>query len=255
MCRLAAYAGPAIPIQDIVSVPAHSLLQQSLAAKETAFTVNGDGFGISWYGDDNIPGQYRDIMPAWGDKNLNSFCRLVQSKLFLAHIRASTNGETSRANCHPFVYDRWSYMHNGQIPHIQRLRRELEYELSDDLFNARCGTTDSELFFLFLISNGFATDPSAAWETCFKRICIDRRHDDDPVRMTCVLSDGEKIYAFRQSSDQQSPTLYLTDNMQHGGVSLASEPLDPKNTNWSEVPENSLCVIENGGHKIHGIEN
>jgi len=209
MCRLAAYAGPAIPIRNIVSVPAHSLLQQSLAAKETAFTVNGDGFGVSWYGDDHIPGQFRDIMPAWGDQNLNSICRLVQSRLFLAHIRASTNGETSRANCHPFVYDRWSYMHNGQIPHIQRLRRELEYELSDDLFNARCGTTDSELFFLYLLSNGFAT--------------------------------------------QQSPTLYLTDNMQQGGVSIASEPLDPNSSNWSEVPENSLCIIENGRHQFHGI--
>jgi len=253
MCRLAAYTGPAMPIENIVSAPDHSLLRQSLAAKESAFTVNGDGFGVCWYGDDHIPGQYRDILPAWSDTNLASFCRLVQSELFMAHIRASTNGETSRVNCHPFVYEQWSYMHNGQIPHIQRLRRELEYELSDDLFNARYGTTDSELFFLLLLSNGFSEDAHSAWKASFERICIDRRHDDDPVRMTCVLSDGEKIYAFRQSSDQNSPTLYLNSTTHNGGVALASEPLDQDSNSWTMMPEDTLCIIQNRNYDIQKL--
>jgi len=173
---------------------------------------------------------------------------LVRSETFMAHIRASTHGETSRANCHPFVFDQWSYMHNGQIPHIVRLRRELESELTDELYNARSGTTDSELFFLLLLSKGFDTDPVSAWEASFKRVCSNRRADDDPVRMTCVLSDGEKIYAFRQSSDQQSPTLYLSDSLNHGGVALASEPLDEQAQRWKTIPEDTACVINRSGY-------
>lgn len=244
MCRLAAYTGPSIPMQKIVSAPVHSLLQQSLAAREAALTVNGDGFGLCWYGDDKVPGQYRDIMPAWSDPNLANFCRMVSSDLFLAHIRASTHGETARANCHPFVFNNWSYMHNGQIPHIQRLRRELENELQDEHYHARCGTTDSELFFLLLLSMGFEQNPQSAWEKAFERISRDRRYDDEAVKMTCVLSDGERLYTFRQSSDQQSPTLYLSKELETGGFALASEPLDRQANNWVMVPENSFCTID-----------
>jgi predicted glutamine amidotransferase len=247
MCRLAAYTGPSIPLQTIVSVPAHSLLKQSVAARETALTVNGDGFGVCWYGDDRQPGQYRDVMPAWSDPNLANFCRMVRSDLFLAHIRASTHGETARANCHPFVFGQWSYMHNGQIPHIQRLRRELENELSDELYQSRCGTTDSELFFLLLLSLGLEQDPQTAWKQAFSRITTNRRYDD-AVKMTCVLSDGQRLYTFRQSSDHQSPTLYLSNQLQTGGYAITSEPLDSQADNWMVIPENSFCVVDRDAH-------
>ena len=249
MCRLAAYTGPSISLETIVSAPIHSLLQQSVAARESALTVNGDGFGLCWYGHDKVPGQYREIMPAWSDPNLANVCRMVYSDLFMAHIRASTHGETARANCHPFVFGKWSYMHNGQIPHIQRLRRELESELSDELYHSRSGTTDSELFFLLLLSMGFEQNPQTAWEKAFYRITADRRHDDDAVKMTCVLSDGERLYTFRQSSNQQSPTLYLSNQLQAGGYALASEPLDREADNWTVVPENSFFVIDREIHR------
>lgn len=71
--------------------------------------VNGDGFGISWYGDHERPGLYRDMLPAWADDNLTNLCRMVRSRLFIAHVRASTMGETSRSNCHPFTNGRALY--------------------------------------------------------------------------------------------------------------------------------------------------
>jgi glutamine amidotransferase len=63
----------------------------------------------------------------------------------LAHVRASTGGASSRANCHPFVSGRWSFMHNGQISGFEKLRRRLEGGISDALYDQRQGTTDSEL--------------------------------------------------------------------------------------------------------------
>lgn len=65
MCRLAAYLGPAIALEDIIIAPPHSLIMQSKAALEAKLTVNGDGFGIAWYGTRPDPGLYKNILPAW----------------------------------------------------------------------------------------------------------------------------------------------------------------------------------------------
>ncbi len=251
MCRLAAYVGPSIPLQNIVTSPAHSLLKQSAAAKEALVSVNGDGFGLCWYGQkpQQHPGLYKDVMPAWSDGNLSSICRMVQSKLFMAHVRASTQGETSRANCHPFVFENLSFMHNGQIPHFNRIKRELECELPDALYNARSGTTDSELFFLLLLSKGFQTNPVRAWTEAYALIASSHTNNDAPIRMTCVLADGKTIYAYRQSSDQNSPSLYNAKKLDNGGKALASEPLDKLSRNWTAITENMYCTIDANGFK------
>ena len=122
MCRWAAYLGEEVFLEDIVTAPCHSLIAQSHCAQEAKSPTNGDGFGLAWYGDRPEPGLYRDILPAWSDPNLKSLCRQIRSGLFLAHVRAATGGATSRANCHPFVSGRWSFMHNGQICGFERIR-------------------------------------------------------------------------------------------------------------------------------------
>ena len=56
-----------------------------------------------------------ELLATWPDERLSDLARQIRSPLFLAHVRASTGGATSRANCHPFISGRWSFMHNGQI--------------------------------------------------------------------------------------------------------------------------------------------
>ncbi len=244
MCRLAAYSGPSIPLQNIVTVPVHSLQKQSVAAEKSLVSVNGDGFGICWYADEvERPALYKDVMPAWSDSNFSNVCRVVKSSLFMAHVRASTEGETSRSNCHPFVFERWSFMHNGQIPHITRIRRDLESELPDSLYHARQGTTDSELFFLLLLAKGFRENPRLAWKKSYDFISKSHRADEEPIRLTCILTDGNIVYACRQSSDYRSPSLFHSQKLDNGGQALASEPLDKNRNNWDRVPENSFCSI------------
>ncbi len=162
MCRWAAYRGEPLFLEDIVSSPAHSLIEQSHCATRAKTATNGDGFGIAWYGDRPEPGRYRDILPAWSDCNLKSIARQIRSPLFLAHVRAATGGGTRRDNCHPFVFGRWSFMHNGQINGFEQLRRPMESMLDNDLYAARTGTTDSELLFLLALQFGLDRDPLAA---------------------------------------------------------------------------------------------
>lgn len=252
MCRIAAYLGPEIPLENIIVKPQHSLLTQSQHATEAKLAVNGDGFGIAWYGVDARPGLYRDVLPAWADGNLTSLCRMIRSRLFISHIRASTVGETSRANCHPFTHRNWSFCHNGQVPHIARIRREIETQLPDEIYALRRGTTDSELMFLLLLANGLDHDPSKAMAATIKTLSANSV--DGPVRITCVLSDGESLFAMRYASDQRAPSLYLSGNLDNGGRAVSSEPLSMESANWSAVPPNKLLCLTSTEATTLGVD-
>jgi glutamine amidotransferase len=217
-------------------------LSQSQHATEAKLAVNGDGFGIAWYGEGARPGLYRDVLPAWADDNLTSLCRMVHSRMFLAHVRASTVGETARANCHPFSYENWSFCHNGQVPHITQLRRALEATLPDALYHHRKGSTDSELLFLLALANGLDQDPAAALRKTLAQ--LGRDTPLGPVRLTCVLSDGNALYALRYASDARAPTLYLSGILDNGGRAFASEPLDGNSDEWEMLPVNTLVRLQ-----------
>ncbi|MDO7556732.1 MAG: class II glutamine amidotransferase [Loktanella sp.] len=251
MCRIAAYTGPAIPLENIVVRPAHSLLTQSQHANEAKLAVNGDGFGIAWYGDDTRPGLYRDVLPSWADGNLLSLCRMMRSSQFIAHVRAGTVGETSRANCHPFTYDNWSFCHNGQIPHFASIRRRMEAALPDNLFASRRGTTDSEMIFLTLLANGLDNNPSEAMRTTLD--IIGPATDQGPIRLTTVFSNGSSLFAFRYASDGCCPTLYLSGVLDNGGRSLASEPLCGDASKWTTVPTDCIFEVDERGDTQAGL--
>ena len=79
MCRWAAYAGPPVFLEEMILSPAHSLIEQSQRASEAKTAINGDGFGLAWYGERKTPGLYRDILPAWADTNLRSLASQIRS--------------------------------------------------------------------------------------------------------------------------------------------------------------------------------
>jgi glutamine amidotransferase len=256
MCRWAAYRGNALFIEEIVSSPAHSLIEQSHSATEARTPTNGDGFGIAWYGEREKPGLYRDILPAWSDCNLRSLASQIRSPLFLAHVRAATSGGTRRDNCHPFVHGRWSFMHNGQIDDFDKLRRPLETLLPDDLYSARTGTTDSELIFLMALHFGLEHAPLAAFREAIsfvERLAIHLGYEAR-VRFTSAFSDGDKLYAVRYATDENAPTLYASTMGIEGGYCLVSEPLDGNRQSWMSIPDGSAVVIGADGLEVSVFE-
>ena len=245
MCRWAAYVGEQVYLEEIVTAPCHSLIAQSHSALEAKTATNGDGFGLAWYGERPEPGLYRDILPAWSDPNLKSLCRQIRSGLFLAHVRAATDGATSRANCHPFVHGPWSFMHNGHIGQFGRLRRYLEADLSDDGYDAVQGTTDSELFFMLMVEAGLATDPMRAASSAVLRV-IDaarRAQVEATIRLTAAFSDGERLHAVRYATDAFAPTLYTSDFRGSSGRCLVSEPFDRTCGEWQAIPPGSFVTV------------
>lgn len=249
MCRWAAYLGPEVFLEDVVTAPCHSLIAQSHHALEAKSATNGDGFGIAWYGERAEPGLYRDILPAWSDPNLKSLCRQIRSHLFLAHVRASTGGATSRANCHPFVSGRWSFMHNGQIGSFEKLRRSLEAGLSDEFYGQKTGTTDSELFFLMMLEEGLDGDPQGAALRAVRRVfdAAAAAHVEPFVRLTAAFTDGATLHAIRYATDVHAPTLYAAQPRSGSGYRLVSEPLDGEGCNWQAVPAGSFVTVTHDG--------
>ena len=250
MCRWAAYHGEEVFLEDIVTAPCHSLIAQSHCAEQAKSPTNGDGFGLAWYGGRPEPGLYRDILPAWSDPNLKSLCRQIKSRLFLAHVRASTNGATSRSNCHPFVSGRWSFMHNGQIGGFEKIRRPLENSISDDVYDQKQGTTDSELFFLLMLDEGLDPDPQGAASRATARVIdASRRAGIEPsLKLTAAFSDGETLYAIRYASEGVAPTLYTASV--RAGRCIVSEPFDREGSNWQAIPPASFVEITRRGMTI-----
>ncbi|WP_075995315.1 class II glutamine amidotransferase [Salaquimonas pukyongi] len=245
MCRWAAYSGKPVHIEEIVASPRHSLIEQSQAASECKTSVNGDGFGLAWYGDRPEPGLYRDILPAWSDCNLRNIARQVRSPLFLAHVRASTGTPTNRQNCHPFVMGHWAFMHNGQIGGFTHLRRALEEKLSDALYQVRFGSTDSELLFLLALQEGLEEAPARALMKAVETVLetAQRLSVEPLVRLTAALSDGRQLHAVRYSTDAICPTLYVSQETIGEGWCLVSEPLDRQDSRWAAVEPGTFITV------------
>ncbi len=261
MCRWLAYQGDSIYLEDLVIKPRYSLIDQSLDARHSETTTNADGFGIGWYGNRDFPGVYKDIRPAWNDPNLHALTEQIRSPLFLAHVRAATGTSIQRSNCHPFRYGCWLFVHNGNIREFQKLKRELTFAIAPELYPHVAGTTDSEIMFFLALTFGLTEDVRLGVARMVGFVEeVGQRHDIGfPIQMSLGISDGEKLFAFRYSSEHQSRSLFHSVSAEavrevcptavpSSGVARAvvSEPLTELTDAWTCVPESCWLTVDKG---------
>jgi glutamine amidotransferase len=268
MCRWLAYSGSPVRLDDLLFKPAHSLIDQSLHSRLGATTTNGDGFGIGWYDQEERPGVFRSVEPAWNDRNLRELSEHLVSPLVFAHIRASTGGAIQQSNCHPFRVGRWLWMHNGLIRNFAAVKRDLVLAVDPSLYPQIEGSTDSEVFFHLALSLGLDDDPVGAVERAvgFIEETGHRHGVEYPVQMTVATTDGTRVWAFRYSSEHNSRSLYFStavtalrqlypDNPVIGALSeearlVVSEPLGDLPGAWNEVPESTCGVVQPGEDQL-----
>jgi predicted glutamine amidotransferase len=268
MCRWLAYSGSPIRLEELLVKRDRSLIDQSLHARQGATTTNGDGFGVGWYEDGELPRVYRSTHPAWNDRNLRELAAGISSPLFLAHIRASTGTAIQETNTHPFRYGKWLWMHNGLVREFPRVKRELVLAIDDSLFTSIEGTTDSEIMFYLALTFGLEDDPVGAVEKMVGFVeQTGREHGvEQPIQMTVATSDGRCIWAFRYSSEADSRSLYFStrlDNLKalHPELGelaalsdetrvVVSEPLGDLPGAWNEVPESHVGVVQPGEDEL-----
>lgn len=269
MCRWLGYAGSPVYLEEVMSKPRHSLIEQSLHSRTGATATNGDGFGIGWYGERDTPGVYRDIEPAWNDSNLRDLMAHIESPLFLAHVRATSGSEVQRTNCHPFRYKKWLFVHNGQINEIDTVKRDIALAIAPALFPKILGTTDSELLFYLALTFGLEEDAAGALEKAVgfvERVCAEAGIVD-ALQLSAGLTDGERLLAVRYSSDGETRTLFhsrslealveLRPNLRRFSPEtrlVVSEPLGDLSDAWEEIPESIFVTISGGEVQARGFE-
>ncbi|MGZ4470802.1 MAG: class II glutamine amidotransferase [Nocardioidaceae bacterium] len=268
MCRWLAYSGSAVPMEDLLYKPQHSLVVQSLHSQLGAEETNGDGFGVGWYGEPETPAVFRSIEPAWNDRNLRELAGHISSRTVFAHIRASSGSPVQQTNCHPFRHGRWLWMHNGLLAGFKEMKRDLVLAVDPELFPEIEGSTDSELLFYLALSRGLEQDPPAAVAQAVGLVEVTgQRHGvGSPVQMTVAVTDGDRVWAFRYSSEGRSRSLYhstdvstlrhqFPDNPELHELSddarlVVSEPLGDLRGAWREVPESTCVVIDHGKEEL-----
>jgi predicted glutamine amidotransferase len=270
MCRWLAYSGSPILLEELLYKTEHSLIDQSLHSRLGATTTNGDGFGVGWYGpeDATSPALFRGVGPAWSDLNLRELAHSIRSPLFLAHIRASTGTPVQQTNCHPFRFDRWLWLHNGAVRDFAKVKRDLLLAVDPRFFPSIAGSTDSELMFHLALSFGLQSDPVTAVERMVGFVeATGREHGVEyPIQMTVATTDGERLWAFRYSSEGNSRSLYYStalstlhamypanENLRRLSDEtriVVSEPLGELVGAWQEVPESSYGVVQKGADEL-----
>jgi glutamine amidotransferase len=266
-----AYLGDPVLVEDLVYRPSHSIIDQSLHAKLTNVTTNGDGFGIGWYGDQPAPSLYKGTHPAWNDENLREIAARIRTPLLFAHVRASSGTPVQRSNCHPFRYGRWLWMHNGSLANFGTVRRDLQTAVDPTLFPKMTGSTDTETLFFLALTFGLTQDPPNAVARAVGFVeDVGRRHSvDNPVHMTVAASDGDSIWIFRYSSEKSTsslyystdiaqvrqlyPTLTALNELGDGARFIVSEPLRDLPGAWAEVPDGSWGVVRRGEVEIQSF--
>jgi predicted glutamine amidotransferase len=268
MCRWLAYSGSPVLLEELLYGPKNSLIVQSLHSQLGAEETNGDGFGIGWYGAQSAPGVFHSTEPAWNDRNLRDLAGHISSGVVFAHVRASTGSPVQQTNCHPFRHGRWLWMHNGLIHDFLKVKRDLLLAVDPVLYPEIEGTTDSEIFFHLALTLGLEDDPPGAVARAVGLIEeTGRSHGvEHPIQMTVATTDGDRVWAFRYSSEGESRSLFYStaldtlraqypDNPVLHALSdetrlVVSEPLGDLAGAWNEVPEASYGVIQDGQDEL-----
>jgi len=266
MCRWLAYSGSPVQLHDLLFKPENSLVVQSRHSRLGVEPINGDGFGVGWYGAMETPGVYHSTEPAWNDRNLLDLASHAVAGRVFAHIRASTGTAVQQTNCHPFRHGRWLWMHNGSIADFPSVKRDLALAVMPSLYPEIEGSTDSELFFFLALTFGLEEDPPEAVAQAVSLIEeTGRRHGiQHPVQMTVATTDGQTTWAFRYSTEGKSRSLFhsvdittlrqqypdntLLHQLSEDARLVVSEPLGDLRGAWREVPE-STCLIVHGGRE------
>ena len=275
MCRLVAYLGGDVLLDDVLVKPVNSLVSQSLKARETDIPTNGDGFGLGWYAPaiSEEPALFTAISPAWSNRNLVNLSAKIKSPAFLAHVRAASEGGVTTYNCHPFMYKQWLFMHNGGVGAFMQIKRHLRHLLDDDIYNWIKGETDSEHFFALFLQLAKGHDltkldvvADVFEETIRQVLELVQRFDlSDESYFNMVISDGRRMLASRFCSDPKitpESLHYALGNrlisraVDHSGdlllqaqgaqncILIASEQLSDVAHEWHDVPPNHLIMVE-----------
>lgn len=267
-------------LSDLLTRPAHSIINQSFDSRlrlDMRNPINGDGFGVGYYPESHKPCVFKAITPAWNNVNLNSLSNCTESELVFGHVRASTQGVLAETNCHPFLYGRILFMHNGGVSAFGKIKKKLVNHIEDKFFLFIQGSTDSEccyaLFLDTLYKMGYDPDDQnlvfgekVLRDALLTTISLLREWQtavtQEPSLLNFAVTDGESVIVSRYITSrtdeaaslhfstgsrffEYEPGLFKMErlNRSQDVIFVASEPLTFERGDWTCVPTNTIISI------------
>jgi gamma-glutamyl hercynylcysteine S-oxide hydrolase len=251
MCRHVAYLGQPVLLSDLVLHQPHSLVQQSWAPREMrgGGTINADGFGIGWLVGTSRAARYRRDIPIWSDASLPDVASSISSGAIMAAVRSASAGmPVTETACAPFVQGTAMFSHNGVIKGWP----ESVAPLADGLPAAELMTLDAptDSAFLWALVRGHLRGGLPA-ATALATVVASVLALAPGSRLNLLLNDGVTIAA--TTVGHALWVHHGKNNDGQGSVTLSSEPLDPEDTQWQPVPDQSLVEATASEHSIHDL--
>jgi glutamine amidotransferase len=160
-------------------------------------------------------------------------------------------------------------VHNGFVADWFTVKRDLVLAVDPELYPSIEGSTDSELLFYLALTLGLEDDPSGAVERMVGLVeDVGHRHDvKHPFQGTIATTNGERLWAFRYSSEGKSRSLYFStlydtlkalypddprlEDFDEETRIVVSEPLGDLPGVWNQVPDASWGVVQPGQDELH----
>lgn len=236
MCRILAYAGEPIALDQLLYAPAHSLERQAHAPRhQTLGRINADGWGVAWYDPavGTAPARYRTATPMWADNRFKDIASFIRSAHAVAAVRnASPGAPVEETGNSPFVADQYAFTHNGFVTGFREgLGVQLRRGLSERRDAQVLGAADSEVLFAMVLD---LLDKGASLTDAVRDVIAELLSVAEG-KLNLILSDGTTIVATREGNS-------LFTRSRPTGHVVASEPFDD-DADWIEVPDHSLVVL------------
>ena len=142
-------------------------------------------------------------------------------------------------------------VHNGVVHQLGKVKKALLDLIDSQYFEHILGSTDSEILFYLLMTNGLQQNVKQAVEKTIKQVesVAAQQHSNPALRMTLGISNGESLWAIRYSSDRRSSSLFYAlvqgeESELKPDVLVVSEPLDETSQNWHPVDESAIMHID-----------
>lgn len=245
MCRLLGYSSAA-PTTFAAAVGENFNQFVSLANDHC------DGWGIATTNNHKTD-LYKEPVAATKSAHFKEQLEKHKSNAALLHLRWATEGmPVNENNTHPFTYQDITFIHNGSITPPTALDSLIDKKY----LSLAKGTTDSERYFLYLLTqiekHGFV-DGVKAGLSHIKNNCaysaINMMIINDTTFMAACIYNQDKIPDRFKSSPDYYHLKYTTHN---GQVVVASSGWDQEG--WQEIPNGSVLVVDRAGRKELGVE-
>ena len=237
MCRWMGWSGQPMIVDELLFKPKHGLVEQSLHSRMGVETTNGDGFGLGWYGQGEGPGVYHSVAPAWGDPNLRELASHIESHMFLAHVRATTAPPSSRPTATRSARP-LAVRPQRRDRRLREMRREL-CSPSPRSCSPRSRARPTPRCFYLALTFGLEDDPVSAIEQAVGLVeAAAAKHGiEHPVQASMGVTDGERLWAFRYSSEGRSRSLFASADAQ------AVRRLHPENARLQQLRDEDRVVV------------